>query len=51
MNEMNDKSIFEELEESKLALLTGGSKESYQQGLMVGFLLRSTFLGIPFFRR
>ena len=36
MNEMNDKYTIEVLKESDLALLVGGSKESYQRGLNTG---------------
>ncbi|MEZ7594902.1 hypothetical protein [Streptococcus sp. 27098_8_76] len=51
MNEMNDKYTIEVLKESDLALLVGGSKESYQRGLITGLLIRGVFIGIPFFRR
>ena len=51
MNEMNDKYTVKVLKESDLALLVGGSKESYQRGLITGLLLRSVFIGTPFFRR
>ncbi len=45
MNEMNDKYTIEVLKESDLALLVGGSKESYQRGLITGLLLRSVLFG------
>ena len=45
MNEMNDKCTIEVLKESDLALLVGGSKESYQRGLITGLLLRRAFFG------
>ena len=45
MNEMNDKYTIEVLKESDLALLVGGSKESYQRGIMVGFILRRALFG------
>ena len=51
MNEMSDKYTIEVLKESDLALLAGGSKASYQQGLITGLLLRGVFIGNPFFRR
>lgn len=51
MNEMNDKYTIEVLKESDLALLVGGSKESYQRGLNTGLWLRGVFIGTPFFRR
>ena len=51
MNEMNDKSTIEVVKESDLALMVGGSKASYQHGLMVGLLLRGVFIRTPFFRR
>ena len=51
MNEMNDKYTIEVLKESDLALLVGGSKESYQRGLITGLLLRGIFIGTQFFRR
>ena len=38
MNEMNNKYTIEVLKESDLALLVGGSKESYQRGLMAGLI-------------
>ena len=40
MNEMNGKYTIEVLKESDLALLVGGSKASYQRGLMAGLILR-----------
>ncbi|CBJ21359.1 excreted peptide [Streptococcus mitis B6] len=48
---MNDKYTIEVLKESDLALMVGGSKESYQGGLISGLLLRGVFIGTPFFRR
>ena len=51
MNEMNDKYTIEVLKESDLALMVGGSKESYQGGLISGLLLRGVFIGTSFFRR
>ena len=51
MNEMNDKYTVEVLKESDLALLVGGSKESYQRGLITGLLLRGIFIGTPFLGR
>ncbi|WP_296172110.1 hypothetical protein [uncultured Streptococcus sp.] len=51
MNEMNGKYTIEVLKESDLALLVGGSKASYQRGLITGLLLRGVFIGTPFFRR
>ena len=45
MNEMNDKHTVEVLKESDLALLVGGSEESYQHGLMVGLILRRALFG------
>ena len=51
MNEMNKKLTTELLSESELALLVGGSKESYQRGLITGLLLRGVFIRTPFFRR
>ena len=45
MNEMNDKHTVEVLKESDLALLVGGSKESYQRGLMAGLILRRPLFG------
>ena len=51
MNEMNKKPTTELLSESELALLVGGSKESYQRGLITGLLLRGVFIRTPFFRR
>ena len=45
MNEMNDKHTVEVLKESDLALLVGGSKESYQWGLMAGLILRRALFG------
>ena len=51
MNEMNNKYTIEVLKESDLSLLVGGSKESYQRGLITGLLLRGVFIGTPFFRR
>ena len=51
MNEMNDKYTIEVLKESDLALMVGGSKESYQGGLISGLWLRGVFIGTPFFRR
>ncbi|WP_049531283.1 hypothetical protein [Streptococcus pseudopneumoniae] len=45
MNEMNDKYTIEVLKESDLALMVGGSKESYQHGLMVGLTLRRALFG------
>ena len=45
MNEMNDKCTIEVLKESDLALLVGGSKESYQRGLNTGLLLRRALFG------
>ena len=51
MNEMNGKHTIEVLKESDLASLAGGSKASYQRGLITGLLLRGVFIGTPFFRR
>ena len=51
MNEMTNEYTIEVLKESDLALLVGGSKESYQGGLITGLLLRGVFIGTPFFRR
>ena len=51
MNEMTNEYTIEVLKESDLALLVGGSKESYQRGLITGLLLRGIFIGTPFFRR
>ena len=45
MNEMNDKYTIEVLKESDLALLVGGSKESYQLGLNTGLWLRRALFG------
>ena len=42
---MNDKYTIKVLKESDLALLVGGSKESYQGGLITGLLLRSVLFG------
>ena len=50
MNEINDKYTIEILKESDLALLVGGSEASYQRCLITGLLLRSVFIGTPFFR-
>lgn len=46
MNEMNDKSTIEVVKESDLALMVGGSKASYQHGLMVGLILRRALFRI-----
>ena len=51
MNEMTNEYTIEVLKESDLALLVGGSEESYQGGLITGLLLRSVFIGTPFYRR
>ncbi|WP_261010531.1 hypothetical protein [Streptococcus mitis] len=51
MNEMTNEYTIEVLKESDLALLVGGSKESYQRGLITGLLIRGVFIGTPFFRR
>ena len=45
MNEMNDKYTIEVLKESDLALLVGGSKESYQRGLNTGLWFRRALFG------
>lgn len=45
MNEMNDKCTIEVLKESDLALLVGGSKESYQRGLNTGLWFRRALFG------
>ena len=45
MNEMNGKYTIEVLNESDLALLVGGSKASYQRGLMAGLILRRALFG------
>lgn len=45
MNEMNGKYTIEVLKESDLALLVGGSKASYQRGLITGLLLRRALFG------
>ena len=45
MNEMNNKYTIEVLKESDLALLVGGSKESYQRGLMAELILRRALFG------
>lgn len=42
---MNDKYTIKVLKESDLALLVGGSKESYQRGLMAGLILRRALFG------
>ena len=45
MNEMTNEYTIEVLKESDLALLVGGSKESYQRGLMAGLILRRALFG------
>lgn len=45
MNEMTNEYTIEVLKESDLALLVGGSKESYQGGLITGLLLRRALFG------
>ena len=42
---MNDKYTIKVLKESDLALLVGGSKESYKGGLITGLLLRRALFG------
>ena len=51
MNEMNGKYTIEVLKEATQPCWLGGSKASYQRGLITGLLLRGVFIGTPFFRR